>query len=196
MNRIIFASNNPKKIEEVRTILGNAFDVKSLKDINFTDEIPEPFDTIKENSIYKAKFFEGQTGTPCIAEDSGLEVEALNGKPGAYSARYAGDGRNDVLNYQKLLTELEGIEHRQAQFISVITYIHQGEIQVFEGLMKGKIASEAKGSNGFGYDPVFIADGCTCTNAELTSKEKNKISHRRKALDKLSLFFSSNTPQE
>lgn len=190
-SRIIFATSNEKKVKEVREILGQIYDIISLKDIDFNDEIPEPFDTIRQNSIYKANFFFEKTNIACIAEDSGLEVEALNGRPSAYSARYAGPERNDVMNYKKILHEMNAIQNRNAQFVSIITYKSASNEEVFEGYMTGSIGYEPRGDNGFGYDPVFIPQGHTQTNAELSADEKNRISHRRKALDKLSLFMQT-----
>lgn len=188
--KLIFATSNDKKLKEVREIIGDLYDVLSLKDIQFNEEIPEPFDTIIENSIHKANFFYEKTGLPCIAEDSGLEVEFLGGRPSAYSARYAGVERNDISNYKKVLEELGDTNQRKARFVSIITFKNSEAQEVFEGLMQGSICLEPKGSNGFGYDPIFIADGGDVTNAELTAAEKNAISHRRKALDAMKSYFS------
>lgn len=185
MEKLIFATSNAKKIQEVRGILGSSYEVLSLANINFEGEIPEPFDTIRENSIHKANFFFEKTNLPCIAEDSGLEVDALDGRPSAYSARYAGEERNDITNYKKVLSELGESENRKARFISIITYKNKEREDVFEGNMEGCIAMNPRGENGFGYDPIFIPDGYTKTNAELSPEEKNAISHRRKALDEL-----------
>jgi XTP/dITP diphosphohydrolase len=185
MEKLIFATSNAKKIQEVRGILGSSYEVLSLADINFEGEIPEPYDTIRENSIHKANFFFEKTNLPCIAEDSGLEVDALDGRPSAYSARYAGEERNDITNYKKVLSELGESENRKARFISIITYKNKEREDVFEGNMEGCIAMNPRGENGFGYDPIFIPDGYTKTNAELSPEEKNAISHRRKALDEL-----------
>lgn len=185
MEKLIFATSNAKKIQEVRGILGSSYEVLSLANINFEGEIPEPFDTIRENSIHKANFFFEKTNLPCIAEDSGLEVDALDGRPSAYSARYAGEERNDITNYKKVLSELGESENRKARFISIITYKNKEREDVFEGNMEGCIAINPRGENGFGYDPIFIPDGYTKTNAELSPEEKNAISHRRKALDEL-----------
>lgn len=185
MEKFIFATSNAKKIQEVRGILGSSYEVLSLADINFEGEIPEPYDTIRENSIYKANFFFKKTNLPCIAEDSGLEVDALDRRPSAYSARYAGEERNDITNYKKVLTELGESENRKARFISIITYKNKEREDVFEGNMEGEIAKSPLGSNGFGYDPIFIPEGYNKTNAELSLEEKNVISHRKKALDEL-----------
>lgn len=189
--KLIFATSNEKKLKEVREIIGDLYEVLSLKDIHFYEEIPEPFDTLKENSIHKANFFYKKTGLACIAEDSGLEVEFLDSRPSAYSARYAGEERNDIHNYKKVLEELGDTNHRRARFVSIITFKSADVQEVFEGYMNGNISREPKGSNGFGYDPIFISDGDERTNAELSADEKNAISHRRKALDELSKYFSS-----
>ena len=185
MEKLIFATSNAKKIQEVRGILGSSYEVLSLADINFEGEIPEPYDTIRENSIHKANFFFEKTSLPCLAEDSGLEVDALDRRPSAYSARYAGEERNDITNYKKVLTELGESENRKARFISIITYKNKEREDLFEGNMEGCIAMNPRGENGFGYDPIFIPDGFTKTNAELSLEEKNAISHRKKALDEL-----------
>lgn len=189
--KLIFATSNDKKLKEVREIVGDFFEVISLKDIEFNDEIPEPYETIRENSIHKANYFYTHTNLPCIAEDSGLEVEFLNGRPSAYSARYAGEERNDIQNYEKVLYELGDTKKRKARFVSIITFKTFEIQEVFDGQMNGSIAYSPMGSNGFGYDPIFIPDGYVKTNAQLTSDEKNAISHRRKALDKLTRYFTS-----
>jgi XTP/dITP diphosphohydrolase len=189
MKKLLFATSNANKLREVREILVNQYEVLSLKDIDWNEEIPEPFDTIRENSIYKANYFFEKMGMDCISEDSGLEVEALDGRPSAYSARYAGESRNDIQNYQKVLAEMQGESNRTARFKSIITYKTDTICETFEGEMLGNIGFEPKGSNGFGYDPIFIPEGKNQTNAELTSEEKNAISHRKKALVKLVDFF-------
>ncbi|MBL7788631.1 MAG: RdgB/HAM1 family non-canonical purine NTP pyrophosphatase [Chitinophagales bacterium] len=189
--KLIFATSNEKKLKEVKEILGVRYEVLSLRDIQFEGEIPEPFDTIKQNSIFKANFFFEKTKLPCIAEDSGLEVEFLGGRPSAYSARYAGEERDDTKNYEKVLAELGDSPQRNARFISIITLKDTDCEEVFEGHMEGSISHEPRGKNGFGYDPIFIPQGFDKTNAELTSEEKNAISHRRKAIDKLTIYFLS-----
>ena len=189
MKKLLFATSNANKLREVREILANQYEVLSLKDIDWNEEIPEPFDTIRENSIYKANYFFEKMGMDCISEDSGLEVEALDGRPSAYSARYAGESRDDIQNYQKVLAEMQGESNRTARFKSIITYKTETICETFEGEMLGAIGFEPKGSNGFGYDPIFMPEGKNQTNAELTSEEKNAISHRKKALAKLVDFF-------
>lgn len=189
MKKLLFATSNANKLKEVREILVNQYEVLSLKDIDWNEEIPEPYDTIRENSVYKANYFFEKMGIDCISEDSGLEVEALDGRPSAYSARYAGESRDDIQNYQKVLAEMQGETNRTARFKSIITFKTETICETFEGEMLGRIGFEPKGSNGFGYDPIFMPEGKNQTNAELTSEEKNAISHRKKALAKLVDFF-------
>ena len=185
MHQILVASGNQNKIEEIRAILKTKFEVLGLKDINWTEEIPEPFDTIRENAIHKAHYFFEKTGKPCFSEDSGLEVDALDGKPSAFSARFAGPEKNDLANIHKVLELMQGVENRTAQFKSVMVFYDGSQEIITEGVMRGAIIHEIKGENGFGYDPIFIADNQTLTNAQLTKVQKNEISHRRKALDKM-----------
>lgn len=182
MKELLFATSNPNKLKEVREILGSNYTVKSLTDIGWEDEIPEPYDTIKENSVHKAHYFYEKTGLDCISEDSGLEVHALGNKPSAYSARYAGDDKNDAKNIEKILLEMNGVEDRTARFVSIFTYKTSDNCISFEGEMRGTIIDEPRGSGGFGYDPIFLPNDSSKTNAELTSEEKNAISHRKKAL--------------
>lgn len=185
MTRILFATNNLNKLREVKEILGSQFEVLSLADVKFEDEIIEPYETIKENSLFKANFFYEKMNLPCIAEDSGLEVEALDNRPSAFSARYAGPERDDLRNLEKVLDEMKGVKNRKAKFVSVFTYKSQDVCQSFEGIMLGRIADEPKGEGGFGYDSIFISELEDRTNAELMPEEKNNISHRKKALMKL-----------
>ena len=189
MKQILFATNNQNKLREVREILGDLYHVLSLDEIGFREEIPEPFHTIRENSIYKADYFFKKMNLACIAEDSGLEVEALENSPGAFSARYAGPERDDRKNLEKVLSEMTTLSNRKAKFISIFTYRDALSSQCFEGIMSGTILFEPRGENGFGYDPIFLSDGETRSNAELSAEEKNKISHRKKALMKLIGFL-------
>lgn len=190
MKKLLFATSNANKLKEVREILANQYEVLSLKDIDWDEEIPEPFDTIRENSIYKANYFFEKMGMDCITEDSGLEVDALEGRPSAFSARYAGEDRDDKKNYEKVLTEMQGESNRTARFKSIITFKTNTMCETFEGEMLGTIGNEPKGDNGFGYDPIFIPEGLTLTNAQLSSEEKNAISHRKKALANFLIFFN------
>lgn len=187
--KFVFATNNAHKLEEVSNILGNKIELLSLKDIGCHDEIPETADTLEGNALQKARYIFERYHTDCFADDTGLEVEALNGAPGVYSARYAGDAHDSEKNMRKLLEELKGIENRKAQFRTVFALIIDGKEHLFEGIIKGQIISVRKGNSGFGYDPVFIPDGYTQTFAEMGNAEKNKISHRAIATQKLCNFL-------
>lgn len=187
--KFVFATNNAHKLEEVSNILGNKIELLSLKDIGCHDEIPETADTLEGNALQKARYIFERYHTDCFADDTGLEVEALNGAPGVYSARYASDAHDSEKNMRKLLEELKGIENRKAQFRTVFALIIDGKEHLFEGIIKGQIISVRKGNSGFGYDPVFIPDGYTQTFAEMGNAEKNKISHRAIATQKLCNFL-------
>lgn len=182
---ICLATNNAHKVEELQQMLGDKFTIKTLADIGFTDEIEETETTFQGNSRLKARHIYDKFQLITIADDSGLEVEALNGEPGIYSARYAGEHGNHAKNNAKLLTELAGKTNRNAQFRSVITLIHDNEETQFEGIVKGKISTELSGIDGFGYDPLFTPEGFDRTFAEMTMEEKNPISHRGLAVEKL-----------
>lgn len=182
---ICLATNNAHKVEELQQMLGDKFTIKTLADIGFTDEIEETETTFQGNSRLKARHVYDKFQLTTIADDSGLEVEALNGEPGIYSARYAGEHGNHAKNNAKLLTELAGKTNRNAQFRSVITLIHDNEETQFEGIVKGKISTELSGTDGFGYDPLFTPEGFDRTFAEMTMEEKNPISHRGLAVEKL-----------
>jgi len=189
--KLIFATNNRHKIEEMRLAIGSAFEFVSLEEAGIYVDIPEPFDTLEENAIAKSKFIHHLTGQNCFSEDTGLEVEALNGEPGVKSARYAGEARSFDENIRKLLGKLEGVLNRKARFRAVISLIIEGEEKLFEGICDGSIINEKRGDSGFGYDPVFIPDGSTHSFAEMSLREKNYFNHRRKAADKLVAFLSS-----
>jgi XTP/dITP diphosphohydrolase len=191
VDRLIFATNNPNKVEEVKSIIGSSFDIISLRDAGIDIDIPEPFLTLKENAREKCVSIYTITGQNCFGEDTGLEVEALNGEPGVHSARYAGEGKNSEDNIQKLLTALEGVENRKARFRTVISLIINGTEKYFEGICDGEIAQEQKGDRGFGYDSVFSPAGSKKTFAEMDISEKNKFSHRRKATEKLASYLSN-----
>lgn len=188
--RLIFATHNANKVKEVNAALPATIKVISLDEINFTDDIAETETTLEGNALLKAKTIYDKTGQSCFADDSGLLVDALNGAPGVYSARYAGEQKNDEANTQKLLQELKGQSNRKAHFKSVIALVHQDKTYLFEGVMNGQIATEKHGTNGFGYDPVFIPDGYNKTFAEMSLEEKNKISHRAIAVKKLLTFLT------
>jgi XTP/dITP diphosphohydrolase len=187
--QIVFATNNSGKLSEAQKILSNTIQILSLKDIGAEADIPETADTIEENALIKARYVFENFQLDCFSDDTGLEVEALNGRPGVYSARYAGKDSNAGANMDKLLLELEGNNNRKAQFKTVIALIYKGEEYLFEGIIKGIIAEEKKGSQGFGYDPIFIPEGYSKTFAELSSEIKNNISHRAIALEKMRSFL-------
>ena len=190
MKKFVFATNNAHKLEEVSTILGSKIELLSMKDINCNVDIPETADTLEGNALIKAKYIFNNYHLDCFADDTGLEVEALNGAPGVYSARYAGDAHNSEANMQKLLSDLEGIENRKAQFRTVFALIIYGKDHLFEGIVKGVITKSRRGTSGFGYDPIFIPEGYTQTYAEMGNELKNKISHRALATNKLCNFLS------
>ncbi len=190
MITICFASNNKHKLEEVRSVLGPDFRVLSLSDVNVHEDLPETKDTFEGNSHQKAEYLFNKINAPCFADDSGLEVETLNGEPGVYSARYGGPHKNDEDNIQLLLKNLKGKANRKAQFRTVITFIdQQGNTFFFEGIIKGSIGKEKKGTSGFGYDPLFVPSGTRKTFAEMTPHEKNSMSHRSIAVKKLAEFL-------
>jgi XTP/dITP diphosphohydrolase len=191
MKKICFASNNKHKLEEVRSILGPDFLILSLADVGFQEDLPETKNTFEENSAQKAACLFNKIKLPCFADDSGLEVEALDGEPGVFSARYAGPQKNDRDNIQLLLKKLKGVLNRNAQFKTVITFIDtDGKQQSFEGTIRGKILGEEKGSRGFGYDPVFVPNGHALTFAEMDATQKNAMSHRSVAVKKLAEFLA------
>ena len=188
--KFVFATNNAHKLEEVTAILGNRIELLSLKDINCHTDIPETADTLEGNALLKAQFIQKNYQMDCFADDTGLEVEALNGEPGVYSARYAGDGHNAEANMLKLLHTMEGIENRKAQFRTVFALIIDGKEHLFEGVIKGEIIKTRRGNSGFGYDPIFVPEGYSQTFAEMGNELKNKISHRAIATNKLCKFLN------
>ena len=191
MEQLLFVTHNAHKSEEVKAIVGNNFEVMNLSEINFFDEIPETGNTFKENALQKAKFLHDRLGCNCFADDTGLEVDALNGEPGVYSARYAGEPSNTQRNIEKLLENLKGKENRKAQFTTVIAVILNNEIYFFEGAISGQIIDNPRGEGGFGYDSVFIPDGYDKTFAELPAEVKNSISHRAVAMQKFKEFINN-----
>lgn len=190
MDTIIFATNNQNKVNEVRAVLSNRFTVISLKEAGIDIDIPEPHNTLEANASEKSKTIFKLTGNNCFSEDTGLEVEALDGEPGVKSARYAGNNKNFDSNIDKLLLNIKPQKNKTARFRTVISLIKDGKEFLFEGICNGKITDERKGANGFGYDSVFIPDGSTNTFAEMDINEKNKFSHRKKAMEKLILFLN------
>lgn len=191
MRTLVFATNNKHKLDEVRKITSGQVEIVSLSDIQCHDEIPETADTLEGNALQKARYIHTHFQTDCFADDTGLEVEALNGAPGVYSARYAGPGHDSEANMRKLLHELEGKENRKAQFRTVISLILDGKEYQFEGIVKGEILHERRGEAGFGYDPIFRPEGYDRSFAELGNEVKNRISHRARAVAKLSEFLKT-----
>ena len=187
--KLVVATNNAHKLEEIAAILGNEMDLLSLKDIQCNVDIPETANTLEGNARQKAMYIYENYGMDCFADDTGLEVEALDGAPGVFSARYAGDGHDSEANMQKLLAELDGKENRKAQFRTAICLIMHGKEYLFEGIVKGIIIKEKRGNTGFGYDPIFVPEGHSLTFAELGKDIKNTISHRARAVEKLCQFL-------
>lgn len=190
--KLVFATNNAHKLEEISAILGEKVELLSLKDIHCDADIPETADTLEGNAMLKAEYIHEHYGLDCFADDTGLEVEALNGAPGVYSARYGGgEGHNSEANMQKLLQNMQGVSNRKAQFRTAICLILDGKKHLFEGIVKGEIIKEKRGGSGFGYDPIFMPEGYDKTFAELGNETKNKISHRARAVEKLCRFLKA-----
>lgn len=190
--KLVFATNNAHKLDEISSILGDKIELLSLKDINCHVDIPETADTLEGNAMLKAAYIYENYGLDCFADDTGLEVEALDGAPGVFSARYAeGEGHNAEANMQKLLQNMQGIQNRKAQFRTAICLILDGKKHLFEGIVKGEIIKEKRGGSGFGYDPIFVPEGYIKTFAELGNETKNKISHRAQAVEKLCRFLKA-----
>ena len=191
--RLVFATNNAHKLEEIRAILGNSLEILSLADIHCHADIPETADTLEGNARQKSRYVYEHYGLDCFADDTGLEVESLGGAPGVYSARYAdGQGHDSQANMNKLLKEMEEKNDRKAQFRTIISLIEKGEERQFEGIVKGQITREKRGESGFGYDPIFQPDGYETTFAELGSDIKNRISHRARAVAALCDYLRKN----
>lgn len=188
---IVFATNNPHKIKEVNEVLGNAFKIKSLKEIGCNEELPETQPTLEGNALQKARYVLENYGADCFSEDTGLEIEALEGEPGVITARYAGAERDPDANMNLVLQKLAGKDNRKAQFRTVIALLINGKEHLFEGIVEGQIAHKKLGAGGFGYDPIFIPDGYDQTFAELSLEIKNGISHRARATRKLIDFLRS-----
>jgi XTP/dITP diphosphohydrolase len=190
-NELIFATNNKHKLTEIQSLIGSQLSIKSLEDIGCTDDIAETADTLEGNALLKARYVFDKYGVNCFADDTGLEIEALNGRPGVLSARYATQGHDFEANIDKVLSELEGSVNRKARFRTVIVLIIDNTVNYFEGIVEGVIITERHGKEGFGYDPVFLPDGYKQTFAEMPLIEKNKISHRARAVNKLVDFLKS-----
>ncbi|TLX77159.1 non-canonical purine NTP diphosphatase [Labilibacter sediminis] len=188
--KLVFATNNLNKLEEIKKILDKSIILKSLSDINCHEEIPETGNTLEINAFQKSKYIFDKYKLNCFADDTGLEIDALNGEPGVYSARYAGEEKDASKNMKKVLKKLNGIDNRKARFRTVISLILDGKEFQFEGIVNGKIELKASGVKGFGYDPIFTPDGFNQTFAEMDLATKNKISHRGKAVQKLVEFIN------
>jgi XTP/dITP diphosphohydrolase len=188
---LVFATNNPHKLTEVQQLLGGSIQLLPLSATGIEEDIPEDFTTLEENASQKAWYVFNRTGKDCFADDTGLEVEALNGEPGVFSARYAGESKDPRENIRKLLGNLKGVENRRARFRTVIALVLNGKEYLFEGVVNGRIIEEELGSDGFGYDPVFLPDGHSRTFAQMDLALKNIISHRGKAIAKLADFLKA-----
>lgn len=193
MQKLIFATNNHHKAEEIRSLLSGQFTIITLREAGIDMDIPEPFDTLEENAREKAATVYNLTGISCFGEDTGLEANALNGEPGVKSARYAGEERNFAANIKKLLDRLKDKTDKTARFRTVISLILNGVEYQFEGICEGRITGQARGEKGFGYDPVFIPDNARHTFAEMSLQEKNQYSHRAKAVEQLIRFLNDTT---
>lgn len=182
MQGLVFATNNPNKLREVKELVGDRFKIMSLEEIGCFEDIPETADTLEGNALIKARHIKEKYGYDCFADDTGLEIAALDNAPGVYSARYAGEQKDPKDNMRKVLAELEGQENRAARFRTVIAFSYQGEEKLFEGIVNGTIATSESGCEGFGYDPIFVPEGYDVTFAEMSSDVKNSISHRGRAV--------------
>ncbi|MDR1624853.1 MAG: non-canonical purine NTP diphosphatase [Tannerellaceae bacterium] len=192
VTELVFATNNKHKLKEVQHIISDKVILLSLADINCYDNIPETADTLEGNALLKARYIKQRYGYNCFADDTGLEVEALNQAPGVYSARYAGEGNDALANMNKLLRQMQGKENRKARFRTAIALIIDDKEYLFEGIINGSVITEKRGEAGFGYDPVFIPDGYIQTFAQMGSELKNQISHRALAVKELATFLSTN----
>jgi len=193
--KLIFATNNQHKVDEIRSVIGASVEIITLEEAGIDIDIPEPFNTLEQNASNKSKTIyemqrENLAVIGCFSEDTGLEVEALNGDPGVKSARYAGEERSFEKNIEKLLRKMEAVTNRKAKFRTVISLIIDGKENLFEGVCEGTIGHDKKGEGGFGYDPVFVPNGSVHTFAQMAIAEKNQFSHRRKATDKLIAYLS------
>ena len=188
---LVFATQNENKAKEIQSLLPDHIIVKTLKDIGCDEDIPENQPDLEGNALDKAKFVVGHFNMSCFADDTGLEIEALNGEPGVYSARYAGPEKDSEKNMDLVLEKLKNETNRKAQFRTVIALILDGQTHFFEGIVKGEIRKERAGGDGFGYDPIFEPEGCGKTFAEMSMEEKNSMSHRGRALEKMVAFFNS-----
>ena len=193
MTELIFATNNAHKLAEVEAVLGDRFRLLTPRDCGITEEIPEEQPTLEGNALQKARYIHERTGRDCFADDTGLEVEALGGAPGVHSARYATDGHDFAANNRLLLRTLAGASTRRARFRTVIALILDGRESLFQGAVEGRIAETEAGCGGFGYDPLFVPEGCDRTFAEMTDEQKNALSHRGRAVRKLAEYLHNRT---
>ena len=191
MRKLIFATNNAHKLGEVQALLGDDFELVTLRECGITEDIPETAETLEGNALQKARYVYSKTGLDCFADDTGLEVDALGGAPGVHSARYATDGHDFAANNRLLLKNLEGAKERTARFRTVIALILDGVEYTFEGRVEGVIATEESGSEGFGYDPLFVPSGEIITFAQMSAEAKNAISHRGRAVAELVKFLKT-----
>ncbi len=189
MKKLVFATNNAHKLREINEMLSGEFELLSLNDIGCLDEIPETGETLETNATQKSSYIWNKYAIDCFADDTGLEIEALNNEPGVYSARYAGESKSAEANVEKVLEKMEGMTNRNARFRCVISLIVNGKETQFEGVVNGKIIDERRGSTGFGYDPIFVPNGHSHTFAEMAPDEKNNISHRGNAFEKLAKYL-------
>lgn len=187
--KLVFATNNAHKLREVSQVVGDEFTLVSLRECGIVEDIPEEQPTLEGNALQKARYIYARTGLDCFADDTGLEVDALSGEPGVRSARYATDGHDDEANKRLLLERMQGVEARGAQFRTAIALIIGGKEYLFEGIVRGHITTEEQGEGGFGYDPLFVAEGHSLSFAEISAEEKNAISHRGRAVRKLAEFL-------
>ncbi len=187
--KLIFATNNAHKLREVSQVVGDRFTLLTPRECGINEDIPEEQPTLEGNALQKARYIYARTGMDCFADDTGLEVDALGGEPGVRSARYATDGHDDEANKRLLLERMQGVEARGAQFRTAIALIIGGKEYLFEGIVRGNITLEEQGDGGFGYDPLFVAEGCEQSFAEISAEEKNAISHRGRAVRKLAEFL-------
>lgn len=199
MKRLVFATNNEHKLLEIKSLLYGYYSVSGLREIGIREEIPEDHETLKENALQKAEYIYHRYGHDCFADDTGLEIDSLSGAPGVYSARYSRIGdpvfpEMDVVagNIRKVLEKMEGVVNRRARFVTVIALIISGETRFFEGVVEGKIATSPSGACGFGYDPIFVPEGFESSFAEMTLEEKNRVSHRARAVAGLAKYLKSN----
>jgi len=187
--KLVFATNNLNKLKELQSILGDTIDLVSLKDIGCDVDIPETGSTLEENASIKSSYVYRNYGLNCFADDTGFEIDSLNGEPGVYSARYAGESNDSKENMKKVLQKLEGQKNRKSQFRTIISLWLDGKEKLFEGIVRGTVLTEKHGDSGFGYDPIFMPEGFNCSFAEMSLREKNSISHRGIAVAKLVAFL-------